>query len=152
LQKWQHQAPCIGVFVKQLACESDNMPNKAQLESHHSHFVMVDGKEWGDERKVMYDLIAYLAQYMTVLNVYAGGGELTIMEMQAAVEHNCTMLLLGGSGRATDELLAAQQGQAVDDTRFKAIAKYPKLHAIQLKDGTANVQAILRKLLYKQSP
>jgi hypothetical protein len=83
--------------------------------------------------------------------VYAGGGELTIREMQSAVEHNCSMLLLGGSGRATDEVLAAQQGQTVDDERFKAIAKYPKLYSFQLKDGADNVQTILRKLLYKKN-
>ncbi|WP_353571391.1 hypothetical protein [Candidatus Albibeggiatoa sp. nov. BB20] len=151
LQKWQHQAPCIGVFVKQLACEADNTPNKAQLESHHSHFVMVDGKEWGDERQVMYRLIAYMAKYMTVLNIYAGGGELTIREMQAAVDQNCKILLLGGSGRATDKVLAAYQGQPVDDERLKEIAKHPKLHTVQLKEGVDSVQATLRNLLYKHT-
>ncbi|MCV6637159.1 hypothetical protein [Candidatus Albibeggiatoa sp. nov. NOAA] len=151
LQKWQHDAPCIGVFVKQLACENENTPNKAQLESHHSHFVMVDGQEWGDEREVMYSLIKYLAKYMTVLNVYAGGGELTIREMQAAVKQNCKILLLGGSGRATDQVLAAYQGQPIEDERLKDIAKHPKLYTVQLKEGVDSVKDTLRYLLYKHT-
>lgn len=151
LQKWQHHTPCIGVFVKQLACEKSNQLNKTQLESHHSHFVMVDGSEWGDERDIMYKLIGYMANYMTVLNIYAGGGELTIREMQTAVEQNCKMLLLGGSGRATDKVLAAYQGQPITDTRLKAIARHPKLYSIQIKEGVDSFQATLRTLLYKHT-
>lgn len=151
LQKWKHDTPCIGVFVKQLACEQENQVDKAQLESHHSHFVMVDGTKWGDERDIMYKLIGYMANYMTVLNVYAGGGELTIREMQAAVEQDCKMLLIGGSGRATDKVLAAHQGQPINDERLKDIAKHPKLHSVQLKDGVDSFQTTLRNLLYKHT-
>lgn len=147
LQKWQHHAPCIGVCVKQLAY--DNIPE--QLEPHHTHFVMVDGQGWGDERETMYHLIAYMARYMTVVNVYAGGGEMTIREMQTAVAQNCTLLLLGGSGRATDKVLAAYQGQPVDDNRLKEIAKHPKLYSVQINEGTQNIQAMLRKLLYEHT-
>lgn len=121
-------APCIGVAVRQLS-RTSSTPNhydwlqQAPLEPHHSHFVLVPGRDWGDETATMYRLVQSLSQDVPSLTVFAGGGEITTHEMQANVELGRKMILLAGSGRATDQVLAALRGEPVADSRHAQIAK-----------------------------
>ena len=61
---WGRSAPCIGVAVGSLTAWPGNTTGEAPLEPNHSHFVLVEGEQWGDETETMYELAAHAGQHI----------------------------------------------------------------------------------------
>lgn len=146
LARWGRTAPCIGVTVADLATWPGKLAGEAPLESHHSHFVLVEGQHWGDETATMYALVAWLARDRPSAAIFASGGEIVIHEMQANVRQGRTMILLAGSGRATDAVLAARAGQPASDPRLAEIARRGTIIAFDIRQDAAALSDLLRSL------
>ena len=114
--KFGPPAACIGVAVAGLVTWIDDATarepadDRVPLEPHHSHFVLVEGREWGDETKAMYALVDRMARDCPSMALFAGGGELVAREMQANLAQQRAMILLAGSGRMTDAVLSSARG------------------------------------------
>ncbi len=147
LARYGRTAPCIGVAVADLVTLSGHAPGDITLEPHHSHFALVDGKKWGDETQMMYALVGALAQMCPVLTVFAGGGEITICEMQMNVAQANQMIFLAGSGRATDAVLAVRDGQRPADNRLGEIADNGRISAWSISQEPATLAALIREAL-----
>ena len=147
LGRWGRTAPCIGVSVAALVTWPGKPTGDAPLEPHHSHFVLVEGEHWGDETETMYGLAAELGRQCPSVVIFAGGGEITIHEMQMSVALGWPLVLLAGSGRATDQVLAARSGLAVDDPRLVEIARQGNIFPFDLSEPPAALHALLRRLI-----
>ncbi len=145
--RWGGSAPCIGVAVSNLVTWPGKIEGEAPLEPNHSHFVLVTGKSWGDETATLYALAAELGKVCPSVAVFASGGEITIREMQANVVQGRQMVLLAGSGRATDAVLAARAGQSADDPRVNEIAQKGRILAFELTKEPSALADLLRRLL-----
>lgn len=93
-------APCIGVLPAKHA-------DPEALEPHHSHFVLVEGADWGGETALMYRLADALSTGRPSLALFAGGGPVTINEMQHNVGQNRELILIGGTRGSTARVLRA---------------------------------------------
>lgn len=154
LNQWGIRAPCIGVCVaakviwlSQHTVDKERVP----LEPHHSHFLLVEGESWGDELKIMSELADYLSSASALITIFAGGGEMTLREMQNAVEKDRQMILLNGSGRITDQVLAASRGETVTDQRVQSIAQKGKIVSFSLDEGPQALQTLVRQCLKNPS-
>lgn len=152
LGRWGRAAPCIGVSVAALVTWSGKPTGEAPLEPHHSHFVLVEGEHWGDETATMYALAAELGRRCSSVAIFAGGGEITIHEMQMSVVLGWPLVLLAGSGRATDQVLAARSGLSVDDPRLVEIARQGAIFPFDLNEPPAVLHALLRRLIGVSPP
>jgi hypothetical protein len=148
LARWGRTAPCIGVAVAALVSYPGHPGGEALLEPSHSHFVLTAGRRWGDETATMYALAAALARDCPSLAVFAGGGEIALREMQANVTQGRTMLLLAGSGRNTDAVLAAAAGEPSGKADLDAVARYPGIVPAGVEDDPAQLRATVRRLLF----
>ena len=148
LARWGRTAPCIGVAVAELVSYPGHPGGEASLEPNHSHFVLTAGRQWGDETATMYALAAALARDCPSLAVFAGGGEIALREMQANVAQGRTMLLLAGSGRNTDAVLAAAAGEPSGNADLDAVARYPGIVPAAIADDPAQLRATVRRLLF----
>jgi SLOG in TRPM, prokaryote/Protein of unknown function (DUF4231) len=83
------------------------VPDAVPLEPHHSHFVLVDGDEWGDELGTMLRLAAAVAGAGSSLALLAGGGEVAKDELVAHVRAGRELVVLAGSGRLADDVASA---------------------------------------------
>jgi TRPM family ion channel len=147
LARWGRTAPCIGVTVADMATWPGKLAGEVPLEPHHSHFVLVEGQHWGDETTTMYALVAWLGCDRPSAAIFAGGGEIVIHEMQANVRQSRTMILLAGSGRATDAVLAARAGGPASDPRLAEIARRGTIIAFDIRQDAAALRDLLRSLL-----
>ena len=148
LARWGRTAPCIGVAVAALVSYPGHPGGEAPLEPNHSHFVLTAGRQWGDETATMYALAAALARDCPSLAVFAGGGEIALREMQANVTQGRAMLLLAGSGRNTDAVLAAAAGEPSGNADLDAVARYPGIVPAAIADDPAQLRATVRRLLF----
>ncbi len=147
LAQWGEHTPCVGVAVAPLVTwpSRPDPPTGAEvtLEPHHSHYVLVEGSHWGDETATMYALVAQLRQQMPMVTIFAGGGNIAIEEMLMNVRQAYSMIFLAGSGRATDQVLAARAGATVDDARVSVIAAQGQITAFDISDAPARLRTLV---------
>jgi hypothetical protein len=150
--RWPESAPCIGVAVEQLVSRPGHPDGEATLEPHHSHFVLVEGANWGDETATMYEIVAALARDCPSIAVFVGGGEIVKQEMLANVRHRRKMVLLAGSGRTTDAVLAARAGAPTDDAAVRAVADSGLVIGFDIDQDPAALRELIRGLLSLGEP
>jgi len=136
LEKWGCKAPCLGVVPStQVTWPGRSYGGKTPLEPHHSHFIVVDGNDWGDETPTMYSVVQSLSQNCSSLAVFAGGGDITLREMQANVKQGREMILIAGSGRNTDAVLNIRDGSASSVEVRREIASQGRIIRFEI-DGS----------------
>lgn len=84
-------------------------PDAAQLEPNHSHFVLVESEEWGDERETMFALAGTMTKIVPVITLVIGGGKLTRQEILQSVRQGWQHIILEGSGGVADEIALLQK-------------------------------------------
>ncbi len=106
LGECEHEGNYIGVAPGQLT-HLPNQPTNGHLETlggAHTHFVLVEGDNWGDELKPMYALINALAEGVPSLGILVNGGNGTQNEVKENVSDDRKMVVLEGSGRLADKI------------------------------------------------
>jgi hypothetical protein len=161
LAKWGRTAPCIGVTVSGWVTWPGRIPRwlprrwfdrgRIPLEPHHSHFVLVEAHDWGDETATMYELVVALSQNGPSLVIFAGGGGITMREMEANARLGQRMILLAGSGRTTDAVLAARAGARASDTRFADIVRQGKIIPFAVDQEPLTLIDLVRRTLFKET-
>lgn len=102
-------APLIGVAPLDLVSWSGGA-GQVPLEPHHSHFVLVEGDEWGDETSTLLAVARALGRRAPSVAVICGGGPVTRNEALGHVRDGRPLVVLAGSGRFADDL-----AQGVED-------------------------------------
>jgi hypothetical protein len=84
----------------------------SNLDPNHLYFVLVCETDWGGEVECMFSFLDYLAtrRQIPVINIVANGGRITIKEVYHAVEKGWPVIVLEGSSRAAQLIVAALNG------------------------------------------
>lgn len=144
-------APLIGVAPLGLVTWTDRDSGASDgepLEGHHSHFVLVEGTQWGDETGTMLALVEALGRSAPTAAVLCGGGEGARLEVLGHVRAGRPVVVLAGSGRLADDLAAAldHAGEAVDDALAELVEK-GHLLVCPLHSGADALKETLRRLM-----
>ncbi len=99
--------------------EHERADKATQLDSHHSHFVLVQSDKWGGETETMFSLAQELAQDRAVMTILVNGGLIARDEVLQTVNHGWPLLVIEGSGRLADQIAGLCHGQHSDDTDEK---------------------------------
>jgi hypothetical protein len=95
--------PYIG-FLPAFSASTADEVDHALLGHAHSHFVLVEGDQYGDERIPMFSLIETLRTSGKVCGVVVNGGLLAKEEVFNSVKQDIPLIVVKGSGRLADEL------------------------------------------------
>lgn len=116
------------------------------LEPNHSHFVLVEGKDWGDETGPMLELVrAFNAPTVAVL---VNGGAIAADEALQSVRNGWPLLVLEGSGRFADEVSAAfRDGQSAKSAEISEIASYGRVALFHVDAAADRLKVELRRML-----
>lgn len=130
-------APCIGVVPdsrvawpgREPATRAAQAEPPVPLEPHHTHFLLVEGAEWGVETDAMLALTGALSKGSASLAVLAGGGEGARREVLGHVRAERKVIVLAESGRLADELTGALAGRGGGDAELAATGLVTVLEA-----------------------
>jgi hypothetical protein len=132
----------VGVAVADLvvpraagAVSAGSDDDRVPLEPHHTHFVLAEGQEWGDETSALLALLGALDRDTPSVAVIAGGGEVTRREALGHAQAGRPLIVLAGSGRFADELCAWAE-------RDPATPPAPRELAQLIRDGKVDVVAL----------
>jgi len=138
---------CIGVAPAALVTWPGRTlaaDDAAPLEPHHSHFVLVDCDEWGDELPTMMRLTALLADKRPSAAVLAGGGDVTMRELAAHTEAGREVIVLGGSGRLADDVAAVVAGGASGEREVVEAAATGRVTVFDVGRGPKELRDLIR--------
>jgi hypothetical protein len=125
-RKYGYQFPLVGVApLGKVDYPGYSNPNKeATLEDDHTHFVLVDAPEWGDESELIVRLTHTVArQVMPEVGILVNGGKIAANEVYLATTKDLKlpMIVLEGSGRFADELATAVRTGKTNQRILQAI-------------------------------
>ena len=141
------QFPLIGVApARRVALSPDAGADAGHdtvaAEPRHSHLILVPGDRWGDESPWLSEIVGLLAGPAPSLTVCAGGGEITVEDLENSVAAGRAVILLAGSGGTTDALAAALTTRSADP-RLRRLALAGKLRVVRCGDGAAALRAAI---------
>jgi hypothetical protein len=121
--------------------------DSAPLDPNHSHFVLVDGKEWGSETETLFELAA--AFNKPVLAILVNGGAIAKDELLQSVRQNWPVIVIEGSGRLADEVAELKrQSSQIEDPTLAEIVEEGDLRVFPITGALEDFE----RMLFSQSP
>jgi hypothetical protein len=121
--------------------------DSAPLDPNHSHFVLVDGNEWGSETETLFELAA--AFNVPVLAILVNGGAIAKDELLQSVRRSWPIIVIKGSGRLADEVAALkEQPSPIEDPVLAEIVEEGDLRIFPITGALEDFE----RMLFSQSP
>ncbi len=150
-----YKFPLVGISpIGMISFPSYPNPNsQAELEDNHTHFILVDGEEWGDETLTIIDA-AYTVSGKNIypaVGVLINGGKIAMQEMYLAstypnVKERMALIIVEGSGRAADEISTAYRTGIHDQQSvLKAIISGANIELVSTIEGPEMIRKKLSK-------
>ena len=121
----------------------------AILEQNHTHFLLVEGEQWGAESGWLARLALVLAGGQhPCLGLLINGGRVARCDITVALGQGIPLWALKGSGRLADALAEARAGETagdadMQDATLRELALSPSLEIV---DGTAGAALLERQI------
>jgi TRPM family ion channel/conflict system pore-forming effector with SLATT domain/uncharacterized protein DUF4231 len=137
---------------------------RVPLEPNHTHFVLVEGNDWGSETATLFSLAGALMiktvetrkarlwrkpetaiERVPGLIVLAGGGAVTREEALRAVRQQLPLIVIEGSGGLADEIAAAwrQKETLPDDPVMAEILADGEIHLHLLSNSVKGIERLI---------
>jgi len=127
-----------------------NPRQEAFLEDSHSHFVLVDGEEWGSESEMILRLTRALSGSGTkpAAGVLINGGKIALREIYLAStkRQKLPIIVLEGSGRAADEISTGYRTGQTERTIVQVILSGGDIQLV----GTTEGPEVMRQCLIEK--
>jgi len=121
--------------------------DSAPLDPNHSHFVLVDGKEWGSETETLFELAA--AFKVPVLAILVNGGDIAEDELLQSVRRSWPVIVIEGSGRLADKVAALKKEPSqIEDPVLAEIVEEGDLRIFPITGALEDFEP----MIFSQSP
>jgi len=121
--------------------------DSAPLDPNHSHFVLVEGKEWGSETGTLFEIAAVFN--VPVLAILVNGGMVAKDELLQSVRRGWPVIVIDGSGQLADNVAAlVKQPPEIDDPVLAEIIVEGDLRLFPISGALED----LERMLFSQSP
>ncbi|MGA7274427.1 MAG: DUF4231 domain-containing protein [Candidatus Udaeobacter sp.] len=121
--------------------------DSAPLDPNHSHFVLVDGNEWGSETETLFELAA--AFNKPLLAILVNGGAIAKDELLQSVRRSWPVIVIEGSGRLADEVAALKETPSqIEDPVLAEIVEEGDLRIFPMTGTLEDFE----RMLFSQSP
>ncbi|MGY1620539.1 hypothetical protein ACI797_27680 [Geodermatophilus sp. SYSU D00691] len=134
------------VVAPPLGAEPDG-GQRAELEPHHTHAILVPGRTWGDESPWLAAVATAISGEKPSATLVVNGGEITYSDVERSLAGGRPVIVLAGTGRTADALAAAAAGDT-GDRRAVPIATSPltRITSLDAPEGLARtLQLVLQE-------
>jgi len=141
--------PLVGVAAEGTVASPGQEPRRgsSQLESRHTHLIIVPGDRWGDESPWLSRVAAVIAGGRPSVTLVSNGGDITYADIERSLDAGRPVIVLAGTGRTADAIAAAAvNGRSEPGSRASAIASSAGLTVVPATDAAALWAALERVL------
>lgn len=115
LARWENQYkfPLVGITLEELVTWPGGPPStkllmwgkqRWQLEPHYSHFILVPGRQFGDESPWIVDAATLISKGRQSVTILINGGEVSRKDIELSLANGRPVIALSRTGRLADEL------------------------------------------------
>lgn len=123
---------------------------EAEVDSNHTHIVLVPGTDWGDESPWLSEVASALSAGYSSATLLVNGGEIAYADVQLSLTAGRPLIVLAGSGRTADAIASAAGNPSADE-RAQRILASPLVRVVSL--GTPDsLAAVLAAALTEATP
>jgi hypothetical protein len=120
----------------------------AALDPNHSHFVLVEGDEWGAETETMFTLARAISKDRPVVTILAGGGDVALKEILLSVREGWPVTVIEGSGGLADKIFhlwrkKRRKSFSIDSPELAEIIAEGKIQFFSLKGNPEDLKSLL---------
>ena len=90
------------------------LPQRHELEPHHSHFLIVPGQAWGAESPWIAKAAGLLAGAAPSLTLLLNGGNIALVDLRESIANHRPVVVMTGTGRLADEIEVALRNPAAE--------------------------------------
>lgn len=128
----------------------DAYPDRALLETNHSHFVLVEADYWGAESDMIVELARGIAggKHPT-LGILINGGSIAQYDVYIATARGSDpvpVLVVDGSGRTADSIASATKSGNFMNAMIRAIVEGGKIEIVHLEHGPEGMYSKLQAM------
>lgn len=142
--------PLVGVVTLAKAILPQAEPidaDAAPLEPNHTHFLLVPGRNWGDESAWIAEVAEILAGGKPSATILINGGLIALnQDVPNSLEHGRPVLVISGSGRSADQIAAAIEGQTTDP-QTQELVDSGLIYTIDMAEGIVSFGQALQQVL-----
>lgn len=146
-----YKFPLIGVAPVERVAYPGWQGRKAEaaLQAGHSHFVLIESDEWGDESQMIVNLTRAIANRdRPMLGILINGGKIAEKDVFLATAtgaNRIPILIVDGSGRTANKISTAYKTQRTDNFIIQMIIKGGDIRLSALTDGVPAIRQHLQK-------
>ncbi|MBW4521771.1 MAG: hypothetical protein KME16_18985 [Scytolyngbya sp. HA4215-MV1] len=137
----------IGTVILPNLGRSSPSSDAAPLETNHSHFVLVPGRQWGDESPWIARVADALSQKATSVTLLINGGKIAWIDVTNSVRSHRPVVVMAGSGRTADTLAAMVRGNKPSDEQASVLTRSGFLFISDLETGLNQVHDLIQSFL-----
>ena len=141
--------PLVGVSpdgLVKLPDDANISTELTDLESHHTHFFLVHGDQWGDESRWLAEIASQMAGDYPSVTVLINGGSIALIDAMENLRVHRPLLVIEGSGRLADEIAEAVNHPEQEIRREVAnLTETGEITLFNLEDSFEQFKEILRK-------
>ena len=119
------------------------------LEPNHSHFVLVEGSDWGNETTMLFSLLSHLTirdeSKVPAVAILTGGGNVSKEEVLRSVRQGLPLIIVEGSGGLADAIAAGYKlkDSYIEDPVLAEIISDGELHFHLLDNSVKGVERLI---------
>jgi hypothetical protein len=117
----------------------------ANIETNHTHLVLVPGRAWGAESPWIAQVADVLAAGKPSVTLLVNGGEIAYDDVRSSLERHRPVMVLAGTGRTADAIASARDAP-VADPRAARIARSRLTTVVSIQDIDRIRNAVLAAL------
>lgn len=164
-----YKSSLVGVAPAGLVEYPGSAVKGTPLEPHHSNFILVEGKTWGIETSMLFNIVNKLISkaplpataalerqeaFKTGLKfpsvaILVGGGGISRKEALYAVRQSIHLIVVEGSGGAADEISSASKNKETlpDDPVMSEIIADGKINLALLTNAVSGIERLIMRVL-----
>ncbi|NDJ53363.1 MAG: hypothetical protein GYB68_09805 [Chloroflexi bacterium] len=149
LEQANHRAPYIGVLPIHADTYRDDPDLRRPvdiLEPNHTHFIFVDGEDWGDETKLLTGLFDFLADRVPGVAILANGGRIAQQDVRKIIDHGHDVIILAGSERLADQIAdEIRKPDPATPEEIRELARSDQFHVFDLNKSPKSLVTLLKR-------
>lgn len=125
---------------------AEQPPAGAELDPHHSRFILVPGTEWGTEAPWIARIASVIADGLPSATLLINGGEIAWKDVRESVDMRRSVLVVAGSGRTADILARAVRGEQ-SESHVVALIATGLIKVVDPEQGHRHIAEMLADVL-----
>lgn len=139
--------PCWTRVAADATAVAAAVAERARLDPHHSHLLLVPGDRWGDESPWIAAAATCLAAARPSVTLVAAGGAITRLDVREGLRAGRPLIALAGTGGVADQIAAwHRDGRAIPDLPLTT-AQRTLIRVVDLKVAAERLPPCLTRAL-----